>query len=73
MRQNSLWLCWFYCNIKTIWNARLIVIHQKVKIGREDADENEGTFYRFDKIRNLDGEAVEADILGNGGREEGCK
>ena len=39
----------------------------------EDADEDERAFYRFDKIRNLDGEAVEADILGNGSREEGCK
>ena len=49
------------------------MVHEEVKVSGEDADKDEGSFYGFDEIRNLDGEAVEADILGNGGREEGCK
>ena len=53
--------------------TRLVVVHEEVEVGGEDTDEDKGAFYRFDKIRNLDGETVETDILGNGGREEGCK
>ena len=52
--------------------AKLVVIHQNIEIGREDADEDERAFDGFDEASDLDGNLVEANVLGNSSGEERC-